>query len=149
MTRSSRSTQRTTTPSRLIAVLRALGIGLAASTSIGLGVALAGPAAADPPRAPFPLQCDVLGTITISVPADASYTPGLEVGSTRIGVPYAFTSTFTYTPSGGEPVTFVDEYSKPAPSNGRLDRCTFHDEGSDELGMFTLDGEVLISYTPR
>lgn len=135
--------------SRRIAVLRALGLGLAASTSIGVGVALAGPAAADPPREPFALQCDVLGPITISVPAQAPYTPGLEVGGTRVGVPYAFTSTFTYTPTGGEPQTSVDQYSKPAPAHDRLDRCTFHEEGSDESGTFTLDGEVLVSYTPR
>jgi hypothetical protein len=52
--------------SRRLAVLRALGIGIAASTSIGIGVALA-------------------------VPAGGRYTPGLVVGDTRVGLPYAFT----------------------------------------------------------
>jgi hypothetical protein len=135
--------------SRRIAVLRALGLGLAASTSIGLGVALAGPAAADPPREPLLLQCDILGPITVSVPSDAPYAPGLVVGSNQVGHPYAFTFTFTFTPTGGEPQTSVDHDSKPAPAHDRHDRCTFHQEGSDDTGSFTLDGEALITYTPR
>lgn len=149
MTRPTRSTCTTAPVSRPIAVLRALGIGLAASTSIGLGVALAGPAGADPTREPFALHCDVLGEVTISVPADGPYTPGLQTGSTRVGIPYSFTSTYTYTPTGGEPHSFVDQYAKPAPAHDRLDRCTFHASGSDASGTFTLDGEALISYTPR
>lgn len=134
---------------RRIAVLRALGIGLAASTSIGLGVALAGPAAADPPREALILHCDVLGPLTISVPADASWTPGLVAGTNQVGHPYAFTFTFTFTPTGGEPQVSVDHVSKPAPAHDRRDRCTFHQEGSDDTGTFTLDGEALITYTPR
>jgi len=149
MTLMARTTRKPVPPSRRIAVLRALGLGLSASTTIGLGVALAGPAAADARREPFALQCDVLGPITISVPAQAPYTPGLEVGSTRIGVPYAFTSTLTFTPTGGEPQTSVDQYSKPAPAHARHDRCIFHEEGSDESGTFILDGEVMVSYTPH
>jgi hypothetical protein len=135
--------------SRRTAVLRAFGLSLAASTSIGVGVALAGPAAADPPREPLLLQCDVLGPLTISVPADAPWTPGLVADSNQVGHPYAFTFTFTYTPTGGEPQTTVDHYSKPAPAHDRHDRCTFHQQGNDDTGSFTLDGEALITYTPR
>ena len=149
MPRTARTTSARMTSSRRIAVLRALGIGLAASTSIGLGVALAGPAAADPPREPLFLQCDVLGPIATSVPADAPWTPGLVVGSNQVGHPYAFTFTSTFTPAGGEPQTTVDHVAKPAPAHGRHDRCTFHQEGADGAGSFTLDGEVLVAYTPR
>jgi hypothetical protein len=133
--------------SRRVAVLKALALGLAAS--MGMVVALAGPAAADPPREPLLLQCDVLGSLTISVPADAPWTPGLVARDNQVGHPYAFTVTFTFTPPGGEPQTSVDHYSKPAPANDRHDRCTFHQEGSDDTGTFTLDGEALITYTPR
>ncbi|GAA2166041.1 hypothetical protein [Pedococcus bigeumensis] len=132
-----------------VAALRAAGLGLAASASIGLGLALAGPAAADPPREPLLLQCDVLGPLTISVPADAPWTPGLVVGSNQVGHPYSFTFTVTFTPTGGVPQTTVDHYSKPAPAHDRHDRCTFHQEGGDDSGTFTLDGEALIAYTPR
>jgi hypothetical protein len=143
------ATQRTRVPSRRIAVLRALGIGFAASTTIGIGVALAGPVAADPPREPFTLQCDLLGEVSIAVPAGGPYTPGLVVGDTRVGLPYAFSSTYTYTQPGGEPEATTYAYSKPAPAHDRKDRCTWHEEGSDELGAYTVDGEVLITYTPR
>ena len=143
------STRSTPVPSRRIAVLRALGIGFAASTTIGIGVALAGPAAADPPREPFTLQCDLLGEVSISVPAGGPYTPGLVVGDTRVGLPYSFSSTYTYTQTGGEPEAITYAYSKPGPAHDRKDRCTWHEEGSDEYGTYSVDGEVLITYTPR
>lgn len=111
------------------------------SITIGVGVALAGPAAADPPRVPLALQCDALGSNSVTVPAAAPYSLGLDAGSTRVGMPYALTETTTFTPVGGEPRTSVDRYSKPAPANSRHDRCTFHDEGSNEAGTFTLDGK--------
>jgi hypothetical protein len=40
------------------------------------------------------------------------------------------------------------QLAKPAPHNGRLDHCSFHQEGGDEFGSFEVDGEVWISYTP-
>jgi hypothetical protein len=70
------------------------------------------------------------------------------VGSRQVGIPYALHVEGTFTPVGGEPEPFVDEFSKPAPQNGRLDHCTWHEEGSDEFGSFVVDGEVWISYTP-
>jgi hypothetical protein len=124
-------------------------LALAAVIPAGLGLAVGGPAAADPSRQPLVLHCDVLGPLTITVPADAPWTPGLVAGSNQVGHPYAFTFTFTYTPTGGQPETTVDQYSKPAPAHDRHDRCTFHQEGGDGTGTFTLDGEALIAYTPR
>jgi hypothetical protein len=149
MTRVAHPTRKSVCTPRAIAVLRTVGIGLAASTTIGLGVALAGPAAADPARVPLTLQCDALGSIRVSVPARAPFTPGLDTGSTQVGIPYSLTVTTTFTPMGGEPQTSVEHYSRPAPANSRHDRCTFHDEGSNAAGTITLDGVVLISYTPR
>ena len=148
-TPSTTSTRSTPVLPRTLAVLRALGIGFAASTTIGIGVALAGPAAADPPREPFTLQCDLLGEVSISVPAGGPYTPGLVVGDTRVGLPYSLSSTYTYTPTGGVPEATTYAYSKPAPAHDRKDRCTWQEAGSDELGTYTIDGEVLITYTPR
>ena len=149
MTRVARPARQPVVTPRAIAVLRALGTGLAVSTTVGVGVALATPAAADPARIPLALQCDELGAISVSVPATAPYTPGLDTGSTQVGIPYSLTTTTTFTPVGGAPQTSVEHYSRPAPANSRHDRCTFHDEGSNPSGTFTLDGEVLISYTPR
>jgi hypothetical protein len=74
--------------------------------------------------------------------------PGLVVGSNQVLIPYTLRVEGTFTPIGGEPEPFVDEFEKPAPRNGRLDHCTFHQEGTDQFGSFELDGQVGISYTP-
>lgn len=69
------------------------------------------------------------------------------VGDTRVGIPYSFSSTYTYTPTGGVPEAITYAYSKPGPAHDRKDRCTWYEEGSDEYGTYTVDGEVLITYT--
>jgi hypothetical protein len=113
---------------------------------IALGVA---PASADPQKGDLlELECDVLGAVEVVVLSNGRGSPGLVVGSTQVGIPYRIHVEGTFTPVGGAPESFVDEWSKPAPQNGRLDHCTFHQEGSDPFGSFELDGEVWISYTP-
>jgi hypothetical protein len=114
-----------------------------------LSVTLAAPAGADPRKGEVvELNCDNLGTLEIVVFSNAQASPGLVLDSNQVLVPYQLRIEGTFTPIGGEPETFVEEFEKPAPQNGRLDHCTFHQEGTDEFGSFELDGEVGISYTP-
>ena len=124
-------------------------LALTGAATLGLALAVAPTAVADPVREPLALQCDVLGPVTITVPADAPYTPGLVAGSTRVGIPYSLTVTSTFTPTGGTPRTVVESYSRPAPAHDRHDRCTFHAEGGDAAGSYVVDGVALITYTPR
>jgi hypothetical protein len=142
------------------AVLNQDGYGKAGSMSVrksviaALGVAalsviMAAPASADPKGGDIiELNCDALGTVEVVVFSNAPVSPGLVVGSTQVGIPYRLHVEGTFTPTEGEPESFVEDIEKPAPRNGRLDDCTFHQEGSDESGSFELEGEVSISYTP-
>jgi hypothetical protein len=119
---------------------------VAAALGLSLGVAL--PATADPKGDPFEIQCGGLGSLQIVVNGNGSLTPGHVVGSTQVGIPYALRVEGTFTPVGGEPEPFLDEFARPAPSNQRLDFCTLHDEVSSEAGTLVVDGAVWISYTP-
>ena len=94
-------------------------------------------------------ECDTLGSVDVIVFSNGRGSPGLVVDSTQVGIPYKLILSGTFTPAGeGDPETFVDEWEHPAPRNGRLDHCTFHQEDSDESGSVVIDGEVWISYTP-
>jgi hypothetical protein len=120
-----------------------------AVSAIALVVLGVSPASADPQKGDvIEVHCDVLGTIEVVVFSNGPSSPGLVVGSTQVGIPYKQHIEGTFTPVGGEPEPFVDEFTKPGPQNGRLDHCTFHQEGSDQFGSFVIDGEVWISYTP-
>ena len=122
---------------------------VAALAIAALTVALAAPAGADPKKGEvLEIACDTLGTLEVVVFSNGPTSPGLVVGSTQVGIPYKLHIEGTFTPIDGEPESFVDDIDKPAPRNGRLDHCTFHQEGSDEFGSFEIDGEVWISYTP-
>lgn len=114
----------------------------------GLSGVLAAPAGADPKSDVLEIDCDALGTLEVVVFSNGPASPGLVVGSNQVVIPYKLHLEGTFTPVVGEPESFVEEFERPAPRNGRLDHCTFHDEGSDEFGSFELDGEVWISYTP-
>src|SRR5437763_1486603 len=63
-----------------------------------------------------------------------------EMAQNQRLIAYAFH--FEFTPPGGP--TFVDDVSKPAPRNGRLDRCTFSFADPDG----TVSAIVWPSYTP-
>jgi hypothetical protein len=112
------------------------------------GLAQAAPAAADPKGDILELECDRLGTLEVVVFSNGPFAPGLVVGSNQVLIPYDFHIEGSFTPIGGAPETFTDDFAKAAPRHGRTDHCTFHEEGSDEFGSFEIDGEVLISYTP-
>jgi hypothetical protein len=127
-------------------IYRTIGAALAI---VALGGALAEPAGADPKKGEIlEIACDTLGTLEVVVFSNGPTSPGLVVGSTQVGIPYKLHIEGTFTPIEGEPESFVDDIDKPAPRHGRLDHCTFHQEGSDEFGSFEIDGEVWISYTP-
>ena len=114
-----------------------------------LGVAQAAPVAADPKGGEIlEIECDSLGTLEVVVFSNGPTSPGLVVNSNQVGIPYALHIEGTFTPNEGEAESFVDDFTRPAPRNGRTDHCTFHQEGSDEFGSFVIDGEVSISYTP-
>jgi hypothetical protein len=122
---------------------------LALASSLGLAVAVASPANADPKGGAIPLECDELGSLEIVVAGTtAPSTPGLAVVSTQVGVPYAITLSGIFTPVGGEPEPFLDVYERRAPAHQRIDHCTFHQEGATGSGSFVLDGDIWISYTP-
>jgi hypothetical protein len=123
------------------AVISVLAIG-------AFGLASAAPVAADPNGDVLELECDRLGTLEVVVFSNGPFAPGLVVGSNQVLLPYELHIEGSFTPTGGEPETFTDDFVKAAPRHGRTDHCTFHDEGSDEFGSFVIDGEVSVSYTP-
>ena len=114
----------------------------------GLSGVFAAPAGADPKGDVLEIDCDALGTLEVVVFSNGPASPGLVVGNNQVVIPYKLHLEGTFTPVVGEPESFVEEFERPAPRNGRLDHCSFHEEGSDEFGSFELDGEVWISYTP-
>ena len=122
---------------------------LALAGSIGLSLGVATGATADPKHGVLPLECDELGSVEIAVPGNGyATTPGLVAASAQVGIPYAITLVGTYTPTAGSPSRSSTSSSGGRRHSGRLDHCTFHQEGDDELGTFVLDGDVWISYTP-
>ena len=128
---------------------KAIGVALATVTMV-LGAA--GTAGADPTNAKkgqiLTIECDSgLGSLTVAVNGNGEFTPGHVTTSTQVGIPYAFHIEGTFTPTGGDPETFVDDSAKRGPRHGRLATCTFHEEGQDENGTFVLDGTVKVSYT--
>jgi hypothetical protein len=129
---------------------RRLGtVALVGATALGLGAVTASSASADPKGEPLTIQCDESGTLDVIVAGNGDFAPGLVVGSTQVGVPYRFTLTGVFTPTGGDPEPFADDFSRPAPQHRRIDHCTFHQEGSLPEGTFVIDGDIWISYTPR
>lgn len=127
----------------LKALAAALGV-------VGAVVVGAGPAGADPARNSdvLTIDCEGLGPLAIAVFSNGTPSPGLVTTNNQVVIPYELHLSGTFTPVVGEPEGFTEEFVKPGPRNGRLDTCTFHDEGSDEFGSFVLDGTVKVSYSP-
>lgn len=115
----------------------------------GLALFGAAPASADPqPDFTYDLVCDSLGTFPIVSFSNGDASPGLDLDSNRVILPYAWEVTVKGTPYVGEPFTRVFSYSRGQPQNGRLDHCTFHYEVTNNVGHGVFDGWALISYTP-
>jgi hypothetical protein len=115
----------------------------------GLALFGAAPASADPkPDFTYDLVCDSLGTFPIVNFSSGAASPGLDLDSNRVILPYAWEVTLMATPYVGEPFTRVFSYSRGQPKNGRLDYCTYHYEVTNNVGHGVFDGWALISYTP-
>lgn len=124
------------------------GAALALATVVGP----LGPAWADPVNAKkgqlIDINCEVNGALTVAVNGNGTFSPGLVTTSTMVGIPYEVHISGSFTPADGGPTeSFSEDDVKRAPRNGRLDTCTFHQEGSDPFGSFVFDGTVKISYT--
>jgi hypothetical protein len=115
----------------------------------GLTIVGAVPASADPKSEDTrDLVCDSLGTVPIANFSNGDASPGLDLGSNRVILPYAWEVTLHATPYVGDPFTRVFSYSRGEPQNGRLDYCTYHYEVTNDIGHGVFDGWALISYTP-
>src|SRR5688572_23471046 len=115
----------------------------------GLALFGAAPASADPKNDfRFDLVCESLGTVPIVNTGNGAAAPGLDLGSNRVILVYAWEVTVHGTPYVGEPFTRVFSYSRGEPQNGRLDYCTYHYEVFNDIGHGVFDGWALISYTP-
>ena len=123
-------------------------IALVGATALGVGLCIAPSATADPKGEPLTIQCDELGALDVLVVGRGVLAPGLVVGSNQVVVPYAISLSGVFTPTAGDPEPFTDGFSRPAPQNGRLDHCTFHQEGALPDGTFVIDGDVWLTYTP-
>ena len=132
--------------------VRRIGAAGAAALAMTVGPLLAGPAGADPVNAKkgeiLPISCEVNGDLTVATNGNGDWTPGLVTTNNQVGNPYEFHIVGSFTPTDGEPQPFTEDSVKRAPHNGRLDTCTFHQEGTDENGSFSIDGVVKISFTP-
>ncbi len=125
--------------------------GVAAAAVVVL--AGAGPAAADPSGSPkaetLTVTCDNgLGVLEVVINGNGDLSPGHLATSTQIGIPYEFHFTGTFTPTGGDPEPIDLHLGHPAPNNGRLATCTFHEEEPIPEGWLSLDATVNVSLTP-
>jgi hypothetical protein len=110
----------------------------------------ASPASADRPIGShngrlITIQCDRLGPLVVGFTTAGEWVhaaePRLVAGNSRVLVAYAFHYVFTPT-GGGDPL--VVEGAKPAPKNGRLDRCVMTVNDIDGVFVAT----YWVSYTP-
>lgn len=113
----------------------------------GLALFGAAPASAEP-KPTYEYVCDSLGTIQIAGTGNGAASPGLDLGSNRVILAYAWEVTLMATPYVGDPFTRVFSYSRGEPQNGRLDYCTYHYEVTNNIGHGVFEGWARISYTP-
>jgi hypothetical protein len=89
-------------------------------------------------------------TITVVVNGNGEFTPAHVVGSTSVFVPTAFDTTFTFTPTGGTPMSETDTSAKAAPIKNTT-TCTIPLQTlfSGPEGTATIQGTVTGFFTPR
>jgi len=121
---------------------------LLGACALGLSVGAESTAVADPAGEMLGIHCDQLGTLDVIVVGRARLAPGLVVDSNQVVTPYKLTLAGLFTPTVGDPAPFADEFARPAPGHGRLDHCTFHQEGALPDGTFVIDGDIWLAYTP-
>ena len=131
-------------------VLRRLFVALA--LGIFATIAFATGAAADPINAKnsfsFPATCDGK-TVQFVVNGNGEFTPAHLIGSTSVFIPTSFDITFTFTPTGGSPMSETDTSAKAAPIQNTI-TCTIPFQSfPSPFGTFTIEGTVTGFLTPR
>jgi hypothetical protein len=89
-------------------------------------------------------------SIMVVVNGNGEFTPALVLGSTSVFIPTAFDITFTFTPTGGSPMSETDTSSKAAPIAATT-TCTIPLQTifSGPEGIATIEGTVTGFFTPR
>jgi hypothetical protein len=88
--------------------------------------------------------------VTVVVNGNGEFTPAHVVGSTSVFIPTAFNITFTFTPTGGSPMSETDTSSKKSPVKNTT-TCTIPLQTlfSGPEGTGTIEGTVTGFFTPR
>jgi hypothetical protein len=86
----------------------------------------------------------------VVVNGNGEFTPAHVIGSTSVFIPTAFDTTFTFTPTGGTPMSETDTSSKKAPITPTT-TCTIPLQTlfSGPEGTATIEGTVTGFFTPR
>jgi hypothetical protein len=89
-------------------------------------------------------------SVNAVVNGNGEFTPAHVIGSTSVFIPTAFNLTFTFTPTGGTPMSDTDTASKAAPITGTT-TCTIPLQTlfSGPEGSATIQGTVTGFFTPR
>jgi hypothetical protein len=110
-------------------------------------------ATADPINAKNATQINAIcsgGPITVVVNGNGEFTPAHVVGSTSVFIPTAFNVTFTFTPTGGSPMSETDTSAKAARIKNTV-TCAIPLQTlfSGPEGTGTIEGTVTGFFTPR
>jgi hypothetical protein len=110
-------------------------------------------ATADPIHAKNATQITAIcssGSITVVVNGNGEFTPAHVIGSTSVFIPTAFDVTFTFTPTGGSPMSETDTSAKKAPIKNTV-TCAIPLQTlfSGPEGTGTIEGTVTGFFTPR
>jgi hypothetical protein len=110
-------------------------------------------ASADPIHAKNATQIiAICGThqVTVVVNGNGEFTPAHDVNSTSVFIPTSFELTFTFTPTGGTPMSDTDTSAKAGPIKNTV-TCTIPLQTlfSGPEGMATIHGTVTGFFTPR
>ena len=115
-------------------------------------VAIAPTAGADPTNAKNSSQLQAVcgtQTYTVVVNGNGEFTPAHLIGSTSVFIPTSFDITFTFTPTGGSPMSETDTSAKAAPIQNTI-TCTIPFQSfSSPGGTFSIEGTVTGFLTPR
>lgn len=130
-----------TSPVSRIATVAAAGTIVAL---LGTPAAIAAPVANHSPHSGgvFVVMCPFGDVSIVSPPNEADFTPGFDVDSHRLAIPYRFT--FTATDASGT-VVFDEALAKKAPLPPDAVTCTFGNQFTDESGqVLTFQATVVL-----
>jgi hypothetical protein len=110
-------------------------------------------AAADPTNAKSAVQISAMCSgqlVMVVVNGNGEFLPGHVIGSTSVFIPTALNLTFTFTPTGGSPMSEVETSSKAVPITSTT-TCTIPLQTlfSGPEGTATIQGTVTGFFTPR